>query len=68
MDLTIPGGMEGKEAVQKLQALDPEVKAIVSSGYSMDAVMSRYKEAGFCAVLSKPYRSEELSALLSKVI
>ncbi len=68
MDLTVPGGMGGKEAIEKLISIDPEVKAIVSSGYSNDSVMSEFMGYGFRGVLSKPYTIEELSDILRKVI
>jgi CheY-like chemotaxis protein len=68
MDLTIPGGMGGKEAVRKLKEIDPNVKAIVSSGYSNDPVLADFKKFGFCAVLTKPYKIETLSSLIAEVI
>jgi len=68
MDLTIPGGMGGKEAIKKLIAIDPFVKAIVSSGYSNDPVMSDYQEYGFKGVVAKPYKLAEISEVLHKVI
>ncbi|MHA1730780.1 MAG: PAS domain S-box protein [Promethearchaeota archaeon] len=68
MDLTIPGGMGGKEAVKHLVALDPNVKAIVSSGYSNDPIMSSYKEFGFAGVLTKPYTVRQLQKTLGKVL
>lgn len=68
LDLTIPGGMGGKEAMQKLCELDPEVKAIVSSGYSHDPVIALYKEFGFHGVVNKPYEINELSRVVAKVI
>ncbi|OGS05879.1 MAG: hypothetical protein A3G41_07665 [Elusimicrobia bacterium RIFCSPLOWO2_12_FULL_59_9] len=68
MDLTIPGGMGGKEAIGKLLALDPKAKAIVSSGYSMDPVMSNYAADGFCGALKKPYRIGDVSEVLRKII
>jgi len=64
MDLTIPGGIGGKEAINSLIQIDPKVKAIVSSGYASDPVMANYREYGFCAVLSKPYRLQEMSKAL----
>jgi len=66
MDLTIPGGMGGKEAIQKLIEIDPEIKAIVSSGYSTDLVMAEYKKYGFCDVVAKPYTIEKLSSSLHR--
>ena len=68
MDLTIPGGMGGEEALQKLRVIDPEVKAIVSSGYSSDPVMAKYKKYGFKAVLPKPYEVKKLSSVLNYVL
>ena len=56
MDLTIPGGMGGKEALENLREIDPDVKAIVSSGYSNDPVMSEFKKYGFNGFVAKPYR------------
>jgi len=64
MDLTIPNGMGGREAIQRLKALDPAVKAIVSSGYSFDPVMASPRQFGFCAVIPKPYRAEDLGRVL----
>jgi PAS domain S-box-containing protein len=68
MDLTLPGGMGGKEAMQKLIEFDPTVNAIVSSGYAMDATMSHYKDFGFRGVLAKPYESAELGKVVHDVI
>jgi PAS domain S-box-containing protein len=68
MDLTVPGGMGGQEAMEKLRLLDPEVKAIVSSGYSDGPVMSNYREHGFQGITLKPYKAEELSRALEKVL
>ncbi len=68
MDLTIPGGMGGKEAIKRLTIIDPEVKAIVSSGYSNDPIMADYKGYGFSGVIVKPYKIKELSEELNKVI
>jgi two-component system cell cycle sensor histidine kinase/response regulator CckA len=68
MDLTIPGGMGGKEAVQKILAIDPEAKVIVSSGYSNDPVMAKFKDYGFCSAIAKPYRISELTTVVSQLI
>jgi PAS domain S-box-containing protein len=55
MDLTVAGGMGGREALPHLREIDPHVRAIVSSGYSNDPIMANYHEHGFRAVLVKPY-------------
>ncbi len=68
MDLTIPGGMGGKEAIQELLKIDPEVCAIVSSGYSNDTTMANYKEFGFKGVIAKPYKIEELIDLFQNLL
>jgi len=68
MDLTIVDGMGGKETIERLLQIDPEVKAIVSSGYSTDPVMSRFRDYGFVAALDKPYKLNELSAVLDEVL
>jgi PAS domain S-box-containing protein len=68
MDLTIPGGMGGKEAVQKLLEIDPQAKVIVSSGYATDPIMSEYKKYGFKAVIAKPYSVKQLQETLSGLL
>jgi PAS domain S-box-containing protein len=68
MDLTIPGGMGGKDAVKRLREIDPAVKAIVSSGYSNDPVMAHYAEYGFNGVVSKPYTIKKLNDAIQKVL
>ncbi|HTN53021.1 MAG TPA: ATP-binding protein [Anaeromyxobacter sp.] len=68
MDLTIPGGMGGKEAIGPLREREPGVRAIVSSGYSKDPVMAEYRAHGFAGVVAKPFRIEELSETLARVL
>jgi len=68
LDLTIPGGMGGAETMVELLKIDPQVKAIVSSGYSTDPIMAHYKDYGFCAVVPKPYTKNELSDVLNKIL
>ena len=68
LDLTLPGGMGGKEALKKLIEIDPTVNAIVSSGYAMDATMSRYQDYGFRGVIAKPYEAAELGKIVHEVI
>ena len=68
LDLTLPGGMGGKEALKKLIEIDPTVNAIVSSGYATDATMSRYQDFGFHGVIAKPYEAAELGKIVYDVI
>lgn len=68
MDLTVPGGMGGKQAIQELRMIDPDVPAVVSSGYSSDDVMSNYRMYGFNSMISKPYHVDDLANVLSDVI
>ena len=68
LDLTLPGGMGGKEALKKLIEIDPTVNAIVSSGYATDATMSRYQDFGFRGVIAKPYEASELGRIVHDVI
>jgi CheY-like chemotaxis protein len=68
MDLTIPGGMGGKEAIQRLLEIDPEVRAIVSSGYSHGPEMANHKQHGFRGMVGKPYKVEELAKEITAVL
>jgi len=68
MDLTIPGGMGGKETIKKLLEIDPQVKAIVSSGYSNDPVMADFRNYGFSDVIVKPYEVKEVGEVLHRVL
>ncbi len=68
MDLTIPGGVGGKDAIRDLLKIDPAAKAIVSSGYSTDPVITNYQEHGFKGVIRKPFKIEELKEVIQKVI
>lgn len=68
MDLTIPGGLGGKETIQRLLRIDPQAKVIVSSGYSRDPIMSNFEKYGFRGVVTKPYGIEELSRALHDVL
>lgn len=68
MDLTIPGGMGGKEAMRRLRELDPQIKAIVSSGYSTDPIMANFRHYGFRGVVVKPYNLDDLSTALHRVL
>jgi PAS domain S-box-containing protein len=68
LDLTLPGGMGGKEAMKHLIEIDPMVNAIVSSGYAMDATMSRYEDFGFRGMIAKPYQAAELGRKVRAMI
>ncbi|MEW5947972.1 MAG: ATP-binding protein [Thermodesulfobacteriota bacterium] len=67
MDLTIPGGMGGKEAIKRLREINPSVKAVVSSGYSNDPIMADFRSYGFSGIVAKPYKIEELGRVLDTV-
>ncbi|MCX6830078.1 MAG: ATP-binding protein, partial [candidate division Zixibacteria bacterium] len=68
IDLTIPGGMGGKETIAGLTQIDPEVKAIVSSGYSNDPIMAEYWKYGFKGFVPKPYKVQQLSKALHELL
>lgn len=68
LDLTVAGGMGGKETIKKLLEIDPNVKAVVSSGYSSDKIMSEYSQYGFKGVMPKPFNIEYLSTLVFNLI
>ena len=68
LDLSVPEGLGGREAIALLKAYDPDVKAIVSSGYSSDPVVLDYARYGFSGVLSKPYKISDMREILEKLI
>ena len=68
MDLTIPGGMGGKQALAKLLAIDSKAKVIIASGYSNDPVIANYANHGFKGRLVKPFRNSDLEQVLARVI
>ncbi len=68
LDLTIPGGMGGRETLSKLLVIDPQVKAMVASGYSHDPILVNFQQYGFCGGIAKPYRPEQLHHILHQVI
>jgi len=68
MDLTIPGGLGGKDTVKKFCDIDPDIKVIVSSGYSNDPILSDYKKYGFSGIVVKPYKMDDLYNQLKKFL
>ncbi|MBD3320075.1 MAG: PAS domain S-box protein [Chitinivibrionales bacterium] len=68
MDLTVPGGMGGREAVRKILEIDEDAKVIVFSGYSNDPVLANYRKYGFSGVIAKPFSIEEFSKVLNKIM
>lgn len=68
MDLTIPGGMGGQEALQHVLAIDPQAKAVVSSGYSNDPVMANFADYGFAAAITKPYQLTDMSKVINQLL
>jgi len=68
VDLTVPGGIGGKEAIKELIAINPDAKVIVSSGYSTDPVMADYSDYGFKGRLMKPFNMENLTKEVTRVI
>ena len=67
-DLTIPGGMGGKDTIKRLLEIDPDVCAIVSSGYANDPIMSRHEDYGFCGMIAKPYEINALGRKVAEVL
>jgi DNA-binding NarL/FixJ family response regulator len=68
LDLTIPGAMGGKDAIQHLKKLDPHIKAIVTSGYSDDPIMCDFQQYGFQEILVKPYKIFDLIKILESML
>ena len=68
LDLTVPGGMGGKEAAENILAADPSAKIIVSSGYANDPIMADYAKFGFSGVVPKPYKIQDLSKVVHDVL
>lgn len=68
LDLTVPGGMGGKETAVILRRLDERVRLIASSGYSTDPVMADHRRYGFDGVVAKPYLPEDLDRAMGSVL
>ena len=68
LDLSVPEGMGGKDAAGLLKAFDPEVKAVVSSGYAQDPAVQDFSRFGFSGKLTKPYKIHDLKNILETLI
>jgi two-component system, cell cycle sensor histidine kinase and response regulator CckA len=68
LDLTIPGGMGARETIQRLREIDPEAKAIATSGHSRDPILLEPEKYGFKGALSKPFRIEELAKAVARIL
>jgi PAS domain S-box-containing protein len=68
LDLTVPGGMGGRETIALLKQLAPDVKAIVSSGYSNDPEIAEFAEFGFCGRITKPFKAGDLARVVGEVM
>lgn len=68
MDLSIPDGMGGKEAVTEILTVDKEAKVLVSSGYSSDPVMLQYRDYGFSGAIAKPFNLQDLQEILQPLL
>ena len=67
LDLTIPGGAGGRETLNKIREIDPNIVAVVSSGYSTDPIMANHEKYGFNWAIPKPYTMSALQHLLEKI-
>ena len=68
LDLTVRSGLGGKETLARLREIHPELKAVVSSGYSNDPVMSEFEKYGFAGVIAKPYKVRELGETIGRIV
>ena len=68
MDLTVPGGMGGEQAMAELLKIDPDARAIVSTGYSTDPIATDFRLHGFRGTIMKPYEIVQLSHAVSRVL
>ncbi len=68
LDLTIPGGMGGKDTVIEIHKINPEAKVIISSGYSNDPVMANFSNYGFCGTIVKPFQVNILKEIVAKIV
>jgi CheY-like chemotaxis protein len=68
LDLVVPGGVGGKDTIRLLRETDPDVRAIVASGYSDDPVVAEYQRYGFCGRILKPFTTEDLLSAVGSAL
>ena len=68
LDLTIKGGMGGRETIKQLLEFNPDIRAIVASGYSNDPVMANFRQYGFLDALHKPYQLSDLKKSIGSIV
>jgi len=68
LDLTVPGGMGGKDALNRIMMSDPQAQVIVSSGYVNNPILANYRKYGFIGMVPKPYQADQLTGVLQQVI
>ena len=68
LDLTVKGGLGGREVIRLLMIIDPDVRALISTGLMNDPVVENYRAYGFCGLVPKPFTVEELSETLENVL
>ncbi len=68
LDLTVPGGMGGKEAAARILEIDPAAVLVVSTGYSNDPIMSDFQAYGFAGAVAKPYVASALAAEMTRLL
>jgi two-component system cell cycle sensor histidine kinase/response regulator CckA len=66
LDLTVPGGIGGKDTLSKLLEIDADVVAIATSGYSNDPIMSDFRSYGFTDTIAKPFRIKEIADVVKR--
>lgn len=68
LDLVVPNGMGGEDALKKLLVIDPDVRAIATSGYVGQPSMTAFWAAGFKSILAKPFQARQLAQVLQEVL
>ncbi|MEN6617461.1 MAG: ATP-binding protein [Syntrophorhabdus sp.] len=68
LDLTVPGGMGGCEAMERIRSINPTIKVIVSSGYVDTTIMNDYQKFGFSGVVAKPYSVKQFEKVINSVL